>query len=68
MKILLLSAIICFWGAFSAQADDKNLDHDVTIGTLHGQLRYASEAFAVKPGSQVQVTLDNSDEMIHNWL
>ena len=68
MKILLLSAIICFLGAFSAQADDKNFDHDVIIGTLHGQLRYASEAFAVKPGSSVQVTLDNSDEMIHNWL
>ena len=68
MKNTCLSFAFCLLGCLVAQGADKKIDHDVTIGTLHGQLRYASEAFAVKPGSQVQVTLDNSDEMIHNWL
>jgi azurin len=68
MKISPLTVGVCFLGIFSAQAKDKKIDHDLIIGTLHGQLRYASEAFAVKPRSQVRVTLDNSDEMIHNWL
>ena len=55
-------------GCAAANGADKKIEHDVAIDTLHGQLRYASEAFAVKPGSLVRVTLDNSDEMIHNWL
>ena len=62
------SFTFCLLGCFAANGADKKIDHDVVIGTLHGQLRYANEAFAVKPGSRVQVTLDNSDEMIHNWL
>lgn len=41
---------------------------EITIGTLHAQLRYAPEIFAVKPGSQVNLTLDNTDEMIHNLV
>ena len=46
----------------------KKIDHDIVIGTLHGQLRYATEAFAVKPNAWIRVTLDNTDEMVHNWL
>ncbi|MBU62729.1 MAG: hypothetical protein CMI26_09525 [Opitutae bacterium] len=68
MKKLFLTTSIYFLGAFSAQAEDKNIDHDVDIGTLHGQLRYSTEVFAVKPNSRVSVTLNNTDEMIHNWL
>ena len=63
-----LTFIFCLLGGLVANGADKKIDHDVVIGTLHGQLRYASEAFAVKPGSRVRVTLDNTDEMIHNWL
>lgn len=40
----------------------------VTIGSVHGQLRYDKVFFAVKPGSQVEVTLKNTDEMLHNWV
>ena len=43
-------------------------DYEVTIGTRHGQLRFLPELFAVKPGSQVKLTLENSDEMIHNLV
>ena len=68
MKIPSLALIFCLLGCLVAHGADKKIDHDVVIGTLHGQLRYASEAFAVKPGTQVRVTLDNTDEMIHNWL
>ena len=66
-KPSLALAFFLLGGSVVPGADEK-IDHEVAIGTLHGQLRYASEAFAVKPGSQVRVTLDNSDEMIHNWL
>ena len=41
---------------------------EITLGTLHGQLRFSPEAFAVKPGSSVRLTLENSDEMIHNLI
>ncbi len=68
MKQTFLSLAFYLLGCLVANGADKKIDHDIVIGTLHGQLRYASEAFAVKPGSQVRVTLDNSDEMIHNWL
>jgi len=43
-------------------------DHEISLGTLHGQLRFSPEAFAVKPGSTVSLTLENSDEMIHNLI
>ncbi len=68
MKKPYLTLIFCLLGCPVAHGADKKIDHDVVIGTLHGQLRYASEAFAVKPGAHVRVTLDNTDEMIHNWL
>ena len=68
MKATPFTFIFCLLGGLVVNGADNKIDHDVVIGTLHGQLRYASEAFAVKPGSRVRVTLDNSDEMIHNWL
>ena len=40
----------------------------VSVGTLHGQLRYSPEVFGVKPGSKISLTLKNSDEMIHNLV
>ena len=43
-------------------------DYDVVIGTRHAQLRFLNELFAVKPGSLVNLTLDNTDEMIHNLV
>ena len=41
---------------------------EIVIGTRHAQLRYSPEVFAVKPGEQVSLTLDNTDEMIHNLV
>jgi plastocyanin len=43
-------------------------DFEINIGTLHGQLRYAPEAFAVKPDSTIRLNFENSDEMIHNLI
>ena len=43
-------------------------DFEITIGTLHGQLRFSPEAFAVKPGSIIRLSFENSDEMIHNLI
>ena len=68
MKKLLSNIAIFALGVFGAQAEDKKIEHDVVIGTLHGQLRYATEVFAVRPESRVSVTLNNTDEMIHNLL
>jgi azurin len=68
MKQLFLITSFYFLGVFSAQAEEQKIEHDVVIGTLHGQLRYATEVFAVRPGSRVSVTLNNTDEMIHNLL
>ena len=41
---------------------------EIVIGTRHAQLRFLPEVFAVKPGTEVKLTLDNSDEMIHNLV
>jgi plastocyanin len=43
-------------------------DYEIKIGTLHGQLRFSPEAFAVKPGSTVRLNFENADEMIHNLI
>jgi azurin len=40
----------------------------VKIGSIHGQLRYDKVFFAVKPGAAVEITLVNTDEMLHNWV
>ena len=66
MKHLVIA--LCLLVKLAAFGKQQKIDHEIVLGTLHGQLRYAPEAIAVKPGSRVRVTLDNSDEMIHNWL
>ena len=43
-------------------------DREVVIGTRHAQLRFSPEVFAVKPGTNVKLTLNNTDEMIHNLV
>jgi azurin len=48
-----------------AQAADAQ---EITIGTLHGQLRFDVDQFQVKPGAAVRLTLRNTDEMQHNLL
>ena len=58
----------CLLGSLSVLGKEEKVDYDVVVGALHGQLRYATEVFAVKPGSRVRVNLDNTDSMIHNWL
>ena len=40
----------------------------VSIGSIHGQLRYDKVFFAVKPGANVEISLVNTDEMLHNWV
>ena len=41
---------------------------EVKIGTLHAQLKYDVEAFRVRPGAKIHLTLHNTDEMQHNLL
>jgi len=65
MKSLTLFTLFSFILVPLTQAKS---DYHISIGTLHGQLRFSPEAFAVKPGSIVDVTFDNSDEMIHNLI
>ena len=43
-------------------------DHEITIGTWEGNLRYDKEAFQVSPGSRVKVSLVNHDQIPHNWV
>ena len=43
-------------------------DREVIIGTRHAQLRFSPEVFAVKPGNYIKLTLNNTDEMIHNLV
>lgn len=40
----------------------------VTIGTLHGKMRFDVELFQTRPGAKVRLTLKNTDEMQHNLL
>ncbi len=40
----------------------------IEIGALHGKLRYDVELFHVKPGSEVKLVLNNTDEMQHNLI
>ncbi|MEM7391218.1 MAG: PA14 domain-containing protein [Verrucomicrobiota bacterium] len=42
------------------------VDHDITITTLSGQMKYDRESFNVSAGSKVKLTLKNIDEMPHN--
>ena len=59
--LLIFFSKICF-------TETKKPVHEIVIGTRHAQLRFLPEVFAVKPGTQVKLVLDNSDEMIHNFI
>ena len=43
-------------------------EQEITIGTLHAQMKYDVASFQVKPGSKVRLTLKNTDEMQHNLV
>ena len=43
-------------------------DVEIILGTKHGQMRFDKEALAVKPGAKVKLTLNNTCEMLHNWV
>lgn len=43
-------------------------EQEITIGTLHGKMKFDIELFHVKPGARVRLTLNNTDEMQHNLL
>ncbi len=60
LRLLCLSCL-CL-GNLAAQ------DADIRIGTLHGQMKFDTESFQVKPGAKVRLTLTNTDEMQHNLL
>ncbi len=41
---------------------------EVEIGVVQAQLRYSKVAFEAKPGEQVRLTFDNTDELQHNLV
>ena len=43
-------------------------EYEITIGTLHGKMKYDVVLFQVKPGVTVRLTLKNADDMQHNLL
>ncbi len=43
-------------------------EQEITIGTLHGLMKYDVASFQVKPGTNVRLTLKNTDEMQHNLV
>lgn len=67
MKYFTSFILILFFSIVRFATAEK-LDHEIVIGTRHGQLRFSPEVFAVKPDTQVKLILDNSDEMIHNLV
>ena len=55
----------------SAQAPPagfEQVDHDIELGVLPGQLRFDKERLSVAPGSKVKLTLVNTDAMQHNFV
>ena len=67
MKYFTSFILILFFSIVRFATAEKP-DHEIVIGTRHGQLRFSPEVFAVKPDTQVKLILDNSDEMIHNLV
>ncbi|MAD34003.1 MAG: hypothetical protein CMJ88_09615 [Planctomycetes bacterium] len=46
----------------------EQVDHEIELGVLPGQLRFDQERLAVAPGSKVKLTLVNTDSMQHNFV
>ncbi|MGC6487622.1 MAG: PA14 domain-containing protein [Planctomycetota bacterium] len=44
------------------------VDFDIALGVLPGQLRFDRELLSVTPGSKVKLTLNNTDAMQHNFV
>ena len=56
---------LCIGATATTSAADEQ---EITIGTLHAQMKYDVASFQVKPGSKVRLTLKNTDEMQHNLV
>ena len=54
--------------AQSPPAGFEEVDFDIALGVLPGQLRFDRELLAVAPGSRVKLTLKNTDAMQHNFV
>lgn len=65
-QAIILAVLAVSLGALGSltAADDQ----EITIGTLHGKMKFDVELFHVKPGAKVRLTLNNTDEMQHNLL
>jgi azurin len=56
---------VCLASSVTSSAADEQ---EITIGTLHAQMKYDIASFQVKPGTKVRLTLKNTDEMQHNLV
>ena len=68
MRLALLAALFAPLHAQSPPPGFEQVDFDVKMGVLPGQLRFDTESFTVAPGSKVKLTLSNTDAMQHNLV
>ena len=64
--LVILMALLGAQVAPEARAAESAVTR-ISIGTMPG-LRYDTAAFSVRPGSEVELTFTNQDEMIHNLV
>ena len=43
-------------------------DQSLTIKTLPGLMKYDQTKLTVEPGQKVKLTLENADDLEHNWV
>lgn len=51
-----------------APKDFGKVDVAITMGVIHGQLKYSVERIAAKPNAGIRIIFANNDEMPHNFL
>ena len=64
MSVALCAPLI----AQSPPAGFEDVDFDIVLGVLPGQLRFDRELLAVSPQGRVKLTLKNTDAMQHNFV
>ena len=68
VRLALLAALFAPLHAQSPPPGFEQVDFDVKMGVLPGQLRFDTESFTVAPWSKVKLTLSNTDAMQHNLV
>ena len=67
-RLAALLALCASAAAQSPPAGFEQVDFEIELGVLPGQLRFDKEQLSVRPGSRVKLTLANTDAMQHNFV